>query len=41
MLLLFLVKYLLFCLNILLKVNINLKDKSLITEFLISATFDF
>jgi hypothetical protein len=41
MLLLFLVKSLLFCPNILLRVSINLRDKSLITKFLIGATFNF
>jgi hypothetical protein len=41
MLLLFLVRSLLFCLNILLGLGISLKDKSLITKSLIGATLNF
>jgi hypothetical protein len=41
MLLLFLIKSLLFCLNILLRVGVSLKDRSLIAESLIGATFNF
>jgi hypothetical protein len=41
MLLLFLVKSLLFCFNILLKVSISLRDKSRIIKSLIGITLNF